>query len=61
MTHASAPFTPRVDAGSPRSSLTRGGPCAARRSAVLGRQAGNRNNKKKGRGYSYLHHAVDGG
>jgi transposase InsO family protein len=26
---------------------------------VLGRQAGNRNNNKKGRGYSYLHHAVD--
>ena len=26
---------------------------------MLGRQAGNRNNKKKGRGYSFLHHAVD--
>jgi transposase InsO family protein len=26
---------------------------------VLGRQAGNRNNKKRGRGYAYLHHAVD--
>lgn len=26
---------------------------------VLGRQAGNRNNKKKGRGYAFLHHAVD--
>jgi transposase InsO family protein len=26
---------------------------------MLGRTIGNRNNKKKGRGYSYLHHAVD--
>jgi hypothetical protein len=26
---------------------------------VLGRTAGNRNNKKQGRGYAYLHHAVD--
>ncbi len=26
---------------------------------MLGRQAGNRNNKKKGRGYAFLHHAVD--
>jgi transposase InsO family protein len=26
---------------------------------VLGRQAGARNNKRRGRGYSYLHHAVD--
>jgi len=26
---------------------------------MLGRQAGNRNNKKQGRGYAYLHHAVD--
>lgn len=26
---------------------------------VLGRQAGARNNKKQGRGYAYLHHAVD--
>ena len=26
---------------------------------VLGRVAGNRNNKKRGRGYAYLHHAVD--
>jgi len=26
---------------------------------MLGRTAGNRNNKKKGRGYSFLHHAVD--
>lgn len=26
---------------------------------VLGRQAGARNNKRSGRGYSYLHHAVD--
>jgi transposase InsO family protein len=25
----------------------------------LGRTAGNRNNKKQGRGYAYLHHAVD--
>jgi len=25
----------------------------------LGRMLGNRNNKKQGRGYSYLHHAVD--
>jgi transposase InsO family protein len=25
----------------------------------LGRPAGNRNNKKRGRGYAYLHHAVD--
>lgn len=25
----------------------------------LGRQAGNRNNAKRGRGYAYLHHAVD--
>lgn len=26
---------------------------------MLGRQAGNRNNKKRGRGYAFLHHAVD--
>jgi transposase InsO family protein len=26
---------------------------------MLGRQAGNRNNNKKGRGYAFLHHAVD--
>ena len=26
---------------------------------MLGRTIGNRNNKKKGRGYSFLHHAVD--
>ncbi|WP_191412384.1 IS481 family transposase [Salinibacterium sp. ZJ70] len=26
---------------------------------MLGRTAGNRNNKKQGRGYSFLHHAVD--
>ena len=26
---------------------------------MLGRQAGNRNNKKQGRGYAFLHHAVD--
>jgi transposase InsO family protein len=26
---------------------------------ALGRQAGARNNKKQGRGYAYLHHAVD--
>lgn len=26
---------------------------------MLGRQAGNRNNKKKSRGYAFLHHAVD--
>ena len=26
---------------------------------VLGRQAGKRNNKKRGRGYAYLHHALD--
>lgn len=26
---------------------------------MLGRTAGNRNNKKKGRGYSFVHHAVD--
>ncbi|GAA4051513.1 hypothetical protein GCM10023063_44440 [Arthrobacter methylotrophus] len=26
---------------------------------VQGRTAGNRNNKKQGRGYAYLHHAVD--
>ena len=26
---------------------------------VLGRIAGNRNNKKAGRGYSFLHHAID--
>ena len=26
---------------------------------MLGRTVGNRNNKKKGRGYSFLHHAVD--
>lgn len=26
---------------------------------VLGRTVGNRNNKKQGRGYAYLHHAVD--
>ncbi|WP_046011368.1 IS481 family transposase, partial [Microbacterium sp. SA39] len=26
---------------------------------MLGRQVGNRNNKKKGRGYAFLHHAVD--
>ncbi len=26
---------------------------------MLGRQTGNRNNKKKGRGYAFLHHAVD--
>ncbi|GGD91351.1 hypothetical protein GCM10007269_37400 [Microbacterium murale] len=26
---------------------------------MLGRQAGNQNNKKKGRGYAFLHHAVD--
>ena len=26
---------------------------------MLGRQAGNRNNKKKVRGYAFLHHAVD--
>ena len=26
---------------------------------VLGRQAGNRNNKKQGRGYAFLHHALD--
>ncbi|WAB83007.1 IS481 family transposase [Microcella daejeonensis] len=26
---------------------------------VLGRKAGARNNKKQGRGYAYLHHAVD--
>ena len=26
---------------------------------VLGRQAGKRNNKKQGRGYAFLHHAVD--
>lgn len=25
----------------------------------LGRQAGNRNNRKRGRGYAFLHHAVD--
>jgi transposase InsO family protein len=25
----------------------------------VGRQAGNRNNRKRGRGYAYLHHAVD--
>lgn len=27
---------------------------------MLGRTLGNRNNKKQGRGYAYLHHAVDG-
>ena len=26
---------------------------------MLGRTIGNRNNKKKGRGYAFLHHAVD--
>lgn len=26
---------------------------------MLGRQAGNRNNKKRGLGYAFLHHAVD--
>lgn len=26
---------------------------------MLGQQAGNRNNKKRGRGYAFLHHAVD--
>lgn len=26
---------------------------------VLGRQAGNRNNRQQGRGYAFLHHAVD--
>ena len=26
---------------------------------MLGRTVGNRNNKKRGRGYAFLHHAVD--
>ncbi|MFM9745707.1 IS481 family transposase, partial [Streptomyces brasiliscabiei] len=26
---------------------------------MLGRQAGNRNNKKQGLGYAFLHHAID--
>ncbi len=26
---------------------------------MVGRTAGNRNNKKRGRGYPFLHHAVD--
>lgn len=26
---------------------------------MLGNTAGNRDNKKKGRGYAYFHHAVD--